>query len=46
MNHTFTGSVVEDATLAWLEALGYAVLPGPDIAVGEPGTKRNFKETP
>jgi type I restriction enzyme R subunit len=32
----FTESVVEDASLAWLEALGYAVLHGPDIAAGEP----------
>ena len=29
---TFTESVVEDAALAWLEALGYAVLHGPDIS--------------
>ena len=29
---SFTESVVEDAALAWLEALGYAVLHGPDIA--------------
>lgn len=35
-----TESVVEDAALAWLEALGYAVLHGPDIAVGEPGAER------
>ena len=30
-----TESVVEDAALAWLEALGYAVLHRPDIAVGK-----------
>jgi len=36
----FTESDVEDAALAWLEALGYAVLHGPDIAVGEPGAER------
>jgi hypothetical protein len=35
-----TESVVEDAALAWLEALGYAVLHGPDIAAGEPGAER------
>jgi type I restriction enzyme R subunit len=29
---SFTESVVEDAALAWLEALGYAVLYGPDIS--------------
>jgi uncharacterized MnhB-related membrane protein len=33
--NSFTESVVEDAALAWLESLGYAVLHGPDIAVGE-----------
>jgi type I restriction enzyme R subunit len=36
----FAESVVEDAALAWLEALGYAVLHGPDIAAGEPGAER------
>lgn len=30
----FTESVVEDATLAWLESLGYAVKHGPDISPG------------
>ncbi len=30
----FTESVVEDAALAWLEALGYSVLHGPDISPG------------
>jgi hypothetical protein len=29
---TFTESVVEDAALGWLGALGYAVLHGPDIS--------------
>lgn len=33
MSQGFTESVVEDAALAWLEALGYVVLQGPDIAV-------------
>ncbi|MFZ2509430.1 MAG: type I restriction endonuclease, partial [Steroidobacteraceae bacterium] len=37
----FTESVVEAAALAWLEALGYAVLHGPDIAAGEPGAERS-----
>src|SRR3990170_1631759 len=37
----FTESVVEDAALAWLEALGYAVLHGPDIAAGELGAERS-----
>ena len=36
-----TESIVEDAALAWLEALGYAVLHGPDIAAGEPGAERS-----
>jgi type I restriction enzyme R subunit len=36
-----TESVVEDATLAWLEGLGYAVLQGPDIAAGMVGAERN-----
>ena len=38
---SFTESVVEDATLAWLESLGYAVLHGPDIAVGMPAAERS-----
>src|SRR5437660_282535 len=41
MSQAFTESVVEDAALAWLEALGYAVLDGPDIAAGEPGAERS-----
>ena len=32
-------SEVEEATLAWLEALGYAVLNGTDIAVEEPAAE-------
>ena len=36
----FTESIVEEAALAWLEALGYSVLHGPEIAVGEPGAER------
>ena len=32
----FSESVVEEAALAWLENLGYAVLFGPAIAAGEP----------
>jgi hypothetical protein len=30
----FTESVVEDAALAWLESLGFAVKHGPEIAPG------------
>ncbi|MDZ4857077.1 MAG: type I restriction endonuclease subunit R [Nitrospirota bacterium] len=37
----FTESVVEDAALAWLEALGYAVLHGPDIAAGGLAAERS-----
>jgi len=37
----FTESIVEDAALAWLQALGYAVLHGPDIAIGMPGAERS-----
>ncbi|MDA8118634.1 MAG: type I restriction endonuclease, partial [Gammaproteobacteria bacterium] len=33
-------STVEDATLGWLGALGYAVLHGPDIAAGLPAAER------
>ena len=41
MSQGFTESVVEDATLAWLESLGYAVLHGPDIAAGMVGAERS-----
>src|SRR5712664_3582943 len=37
----FAESVVEDAALAWLEALGYGVLHGPDIAIGELAAERS-----
>ena len=33
----FSESIVEDAALDWLKALSYAVLHGPDIAVGSTG---------
>ena len=36
---TFTESIVEDAALAWLESLGYAV-HGPEIAPGESAAER------
>jgi type I restriction enzyme R subunit len=39
-SRTFTESIVEQAALAWLEALGYEVLHGPEIAVGEPAAER------
>lgn len=37
----FTESIVEEAALEWLTALGYSVLHGPDIAAGEPAAERN-----
>jgi type I restriction enzyme R subunit len=37
----FTESVVEEAALAWLEGLGYAILSGPVIAAGEPASERS-----
>jgi type I restriction enzyme R subunit len=37
----FTESLVEEAALAWLESLGYAVLHGPEIAAGEPAAERS-----
>lgn len=36
MNGNFTESTVESAALAWLKGLGYAVLPGSEIAPAEP----------
>jgi type I restriction enzyme R subunit len=36
----FTESIVEQAALAWFEALGYTVTAGPSIAPGEPGQER------
>ena len=41
MTNRFAESVVEDAALAWLSGLGYAVLHGPEIAVGMPGAERS-----
>ena len=41
MSRAFTESVVEDAALAWLEGLGYAVLHGPEIATGMPAAERS-----
>lgn len=41
MTGAFTESIVEDAALGWLEALGYTVLYGPYIAAGEPAAERS-----
>ena len=35
MSGPFTESIVEDAALEWLAALGCAVLHGPEVAPGE-----------
>lgn len=40
----FTESVVEQAALAWLEALDYTILSGPEIAPGEPAAEREDYE--
>jgi type I restriction enzyme R subunit len=37
----FTESVVEEAALEWLEAKGWAVLHGPEIAAGMPSAERD-----
>jgi hypothetical protein len=37
---SFTESVVEQAALAWFEALGYAIVGGPSLGPGEPGEER------
>ncbi len=41
MTTEFTESVVEQAALAWLEALGWQIAHGPEIAAGEPGAERS-----
>ncbi len=41
MRAAFTESLVEEAALAWLEGLGYAVVHGPEIAAGELGAERS-----
>jgi len=38
--NNFTESVVEDASLAWLEGLGWFVVHGPEIAPGEVDSER------
>ena len=38
---SFIESFVEDAALAWLGALGYSVLHGPEIAASMPGAERS-----
>jgi type I restriction enzyme R subunit len=38
---SFTESDAEKSALAWLDALGYAVLHGPEIAAGTPSAERS-----
>jgi type I restriction enzyme R subunit len=38
---TFTESIVEQAALAWLEAIGWQVRKGAEIAPGEPAAERD-----
>ncbi|HLI76360.1 MAG TPA: type I restriction endonuclease [Acidobacteriaceae bacterium] len=40
MPQQFTESVVEQAALDWLESLGYTILSGPEIALGEASAER------
>ncbi|MCU0662786.1 MAG: type I restriction endonuclease subunit R [Myxococcota bacterium] len=44
MGTHFLESVVEDAALSWFADLGYAVVPGPTIAPGEPAAERTREE--
>lgn len=45
MSERFTGSVVEEAALAWLESAGWQITHGPDIAPDIPGAERtNYGE--
>jgi hypothetical protein len=37
---TLTEAIVEEAALDWFQALGYAVLPGLQLAPGEPTAER------
>ena len=37
---TLTKSMVEEAALDWFQELGYAVLPGSQLAPGEPAAER------
>ena len=37
---TLNEAIVEEAALGWFQALGYAALPGPQLAPGEPTAER------
>ena len=48
VSERFAESIVEDATLEWLQGLGYSIQNGPLLAVGEmfaERTDRNFRDT-
>ena len=38
---TLSEAIVEEAALGWFQELGYAVLPGPQLAPGEPAAERD-----
>ena len=38
---TLTESMVEEAALGWFQELGYAALPAPQLAPGEPAAERD-----
>jgi len=38
---TLNEAIVEEAALGWFQALGYAALPGPQLAPGEPAAERD-----
>jgi type I restriction enzyme R subunit len=37
---TLNEAIVEEVALGWFQELGYAVLPGPQMATGEPAAER------
>ena len=38
---TLNESIVEAVSLGWFQELGYAALPGPQLAPGEPAAERD-----
>ena len=38
---TLNKAIVEEAALDWFQELGYAALPGPQLAPGEPAAERD-----
>ncbi len=38
---TLNEAIVEEAALGWFQELGYAALPGPQLAPGEPAAERD-----